>query len=67
AWTRDYAAKERAEDFAFLKTKAKAFEELSSEQKAKLVSTVKPVMKEFAKEQLGDQYKELWNLLEQSK
>ena len=67
AWTREYAAKERAEDFAFLKTKAKAFEELSSEQKAKLVSTVKPVMKEFAKEQLGDQYKELWNLLEKSK
>ena len=67
AWTRDYAAKERAEDFAFLKTKAKAFVELSSEQKAKLVNTVKPVMKEFAKTQLGDQYQELWDLLEKSK
>ena len=50
-----------------LKTKAKAFVELSSEQKAKLVSTVKPVMNELAKEQLGDQYKELWDLLEKSK
>jgi len=67
AWTRDYAAKERAEDFAFLKTKAKAFAELSKEQKAKLINTVKPVMKAFAKEQLGDQYQELWDLLEKSK
>jgi TRAP-type C4-dicarboxylate transport system substrate-binding protein len=67
AWTRDYAAKEREKDFAFLKSKAKSFIELSSEQKAKLVSTIKPVMKEFAKEQLGDQYQELWGLLEESK
>lgn len=67
SWTRDYAAKERQEDFTFLKTKTKAFVELSGEQKAKLVSTVKPVMKELAKKQLGDQYKELWDLLEKSK
>jgi TRAP-type C4-dicarboxylate transport system substrate-binding protein len=67
SWTRDYAAKERADDFAFLKTKAKAFAELSSEQKAKLINTVKPVMKGFAKEQLGNQFTELWNLLEASK
>lgn len=67
AWTRDYAAREREEDFSFLKSKAKAFIELSSEQKAKLVNTVKPVMKEFAKKQLGGQYQELWSLLEKSK
>ncbi|MBT3225000.1 MAG: TRAP transporter substrate-binding protein [Desulfobacula sp.] len=67
AWTRDYAAKEREEDFAFLKSEAKAFVELSKEQKAKLVNTVKPVMKAFAKDQLGDQYQELWGLLEASK
>lgn len=67
AWTRDYAAKEREEDFTFLKSEAKAFVELSKEQKAKLVNTVKPVMKAFAKEQLGDQYQELWGLLEASK
>ena len=67
AWTRDYAAKEREEDFAFLKTEAKAFVKLSSEQKAKLINTVKPVMKAFAKEQLGDQYQELWDLLKKSK
>ncbi|MDM8557066.1 TRAP transporter substrate-binding protein [Desulfococcaceae bacterium HSG7] len=67
AWTRDYAAKEREEDFAFLKSKAKAFAELSSEEKSKLVNTVKPVMKEFAKEQLGDNFQELWGLLEKSK
>jgi TRAP-type C4-dicarboxylate transport system substrate-binding protein len=67
AWTRDYAAREREEDFAFLKSEAKAFVELSSEQKAKLVNTVKPVMKEFAKEQLGDNFQELWGLLEASK
>lgn len=67
AWTRDYAAREREEDFAFLKSEAKAFVELSSEQKAKLINTVKPVMKGFAKEQLGDKYQELWGLLEASK
>ncbi|WP_457552720.1 TRAP transporter substrate-binding protein [Desulfobacula sp.] len=67
AWTRDYAAKEREADFTFLKAKAKAFVELSSEEKAKLIHTVKPVMKAFAKEQLGDKYQELWNLLEASK
>ncbi len=67
AWTRNFAAKEREEDFSFLKSEAKAFVELSSEQKTKLVNTVKPVMKEFAKEQLADQYQELWGLLENSK
>lgn len=67
AWTRDYAAREREEDFAFLKSEAKSFVELSSKEKAKLVNTVKPVMKTFAKEQLGDQYQELWGLLEESK
>jgi len=67
AWTRNFAAREREEDFTFLKSKTKAFVELSSEQKAKLVDTIKPVMKEFAKEQLGDQYQELWGLLEESK
>lgn len=66
-WTRDFAAKEREEDIAFLKTKAKAFVKLSNEEKVKLVQTVKPVMKAFAKEQLGEQYEELWNLLEKSK
>jgi len=67
AWTRDYAAKEREEDFDFLKAEAKSFIELPNEQKTKLVNTVKPVMKEFAKNQLGDQYQELWGLLEESK
>jgi len=67
SWTRDYAAKERKEDCAFLKSKAKAFVELSNEQKTKLIHIVKPVMKNFAKEQLGDQYQELWDLLEASK
>lgn len=67
AWTRNFAAREREEDFSFLKSETKAFVELSSEQKAKLVNAVKPVMKGFAKEQLGDQYQELWGLLEESK
>lgn len=67
AWTRDYAAREREDDFAFLKAEVKAFVELSSEQKTKLVNTVKPVMKGFAKEQLGDNFQELWGLLEASK
>lgn len=66
-WTRDYAAKEQEEDFVFLKSEAKAFVELSSEEKAKLIHTVKPVMKALAKEQLGDKYQELWGLLEASK
>jgi len=67
AWTRDYAAKEREEDFTFLKSEAKAFVEFSSEEKAKLINTVRPVMKKFAKEQLGDNFQELWELLEKSK
>lgn len=67
AWTRDFAASEREEDFSFLKSEVKAFVELSSEQKAKLVNTVKPVMKGFAKKQLGDHFQELWGLLEKSK
>jgi len=67
AWTRDYATREREEDFTFLKAKAKAFAELSKEEKSKLINTVKPVMKAFAKEQLGDQFQELWRLLEASK
>jgi len=67
AWTRDYAAREREEDFIFLKSKAKAFVELSGEEKIKLVNTVKPVMKEFAKKELGDYFQELWDLLEASK
>lgn len=67
AWTRDYAAKEREADFSFLKSEAKAFVELPNEQKTKLVNTVKPVMKAFAKKQLGDHFQELWGLLEASK
>ncbi|MEN8210509.1 MAG: TRAP transporter substrate-binding protein [Thermodesulfobacteriota bacterium] len=67
AWTRDFAAKECQEDFAFLKTKTKAFTELSKEQKTKLINSVKPVMKGFSKKQLGNQYKKLWKLLEESK
>jgi len=67
SWTRDYAAREREEDFSFLKTEVKVFTELSGEQKTRLVNTVKPVMKGFAKKQLGDQYQELWGLLEASR
>lgn len=66
-WTRDYAAREREEDFSFMKSEAKAFVELSSEQKSLLINTVKPVMKEFAKKELGDNFQELWDLLEESK
>jgi len=65
--TRGYAVKERAEDFAALRTKAKSLNEFPSKQKAKLISIVKPVMKKLAKNQLGDQFQELWTLLEKSK
>jgi TRAP-type C4-dicarboxylate transport system substrate-binding protein len=64
AWTRDYAAKERKEDLAFLKEHAKALVELSPGEVDKLVRTVKPVMKEFAREQLKDKFQEMWDLLE---
>ncbi|WP_022665373.1 TRAP transporter substrate-binding protein [Desulfospira joergensenii] len=67
SWTREFAAKERKEDIAFLKTEAKALVELPGEEKARLIRTVKPVMKKFAKEQLGGQFQELWSLLEKSK
>lgn len=67
SWTRDYAAREREEDVAFLKAEAKAFIELPANEKARIVETVKPVMKDFAKEQLGEYFQELWGLLEASK
>ncbi|MDT8380414.1 MAG: TRAP transporter substrate-binding protein [Desulfotignum sp.] len=66
-WTREYAAREHEEDLAFLKAEAKSVTALSSEQRTRLINTVKPVMKEFSKTQLGDQYQELWDLLEASK
>jgi len=67
AWTRKYAAQEREADLAFLKKKAKALVELSPQEKAKLIATVKPVMKDFARKQLGDRFQELWGLLEQAR
>jgi TRAP-type C4-dicarboxylate transport system substrate-binding protein len=67
AWTRDYAAKERSQDLAFLKSKAKALVELPPAERKKLVATVKPAMKEFSKKHLGDKYQQLWDLLDKSK
>ncbi|KIX11758.1 TRAP transporter substrate-binding protein [Dethiosulfatarculus sandiegensis] len=67
AWTRKNAAKERAQDLAFLKGKAKALVEFSADERKKLVETVVPVMKEYSKGQLKDKYQELWDLLDQAK
>jgi len=67
AWTRKNAAEERTADLAFLKSKAKALVELPPAQKKKLISIVVPVMKNFAKAQLGSHYQELWGLLEKTK
>jgi TRAP-type C4-dicarboxylate transport system substrate-binding protein len=66
-WTRDFADKETKDDLAFLKTNAKALVDLSPEQKKLLIDTVKPNMKKFAREQLKEQFDELWGLLEESK
>jgi len=66
-WTRDFADKETTDDLAFLKTSAKALVDLSPEQKKLLIDTVKPAMKKFAREQLKEQFDELWGLLEKSK
>ena len=66
-WTRDFAAKETKDDLAYLKSKAKALVDLSPEQKALLVKTVKPAMKKFAQKALGDRFDELWGLLEKTK
>jgi TRAP-type C4-dicarboxylate transport system substrate-binding protein len=66
-WTRDFADKETKDDLAFLKTNAKALVDLSPEQKKLLIDTVKPNMKKFAREQLKEQFDELWGLLENSK
>ncbi len=66
-WARDYAAKEREEDLAFLKENAKALVELPRVEKDKLVRIAVPVMKGFAKEQLGGQFEELWGLMESSR
>ena len=66
-WTRDFAAKETKEDLAFLKSQAKSLVDLSPEQKALLVKTVKPAMKKFAQKALGDRFGELWGLLEKTK
>lgn len=67
AWTRDYAARERTDDLDFLKAQAKTLIDLSPGQKAELVATVKPVMREFSKKNLGDKYTELWALLDAAK
>jgi len=66
-WTRDYAAKEREEDLAFLKTKAKLLYDMSPAEKKKLVDTVRPAMMEFSKERLGDYYEQLWALFDKAK
>ena len=66
-WTRDYADKETKDDLAFLRTQAKALVDLSPEQKKLLIDTVKPHMKNFAREQLKERFDELWGLLEVSK
>ncbi len=66
-WTRDFAEKETKDDLAFLKIEAKALVDLSPDQKKLLIDTVKPKMKEFAREQLKEQFDELWGLLEDSK
>ncbi len=67
AWTREYAAKEREEDLAFIKTHAKALVELPPEEQQKLIDKVKPVMKKFAQENLGERFDELWGYLEQAR
>lgn len=66
-WTRDFAAKETKDDLAFLKSQAKALVDLSPDQKALLIKTVKPVMKKFAQQQLKGDFDKLWGLLEKTK
>jgi len=66
-WTRDFSAKETQEDLAFLKQEAKSLVELSSTEKALLIETVQPVMKQLAREQLKNRFEELWGLLEKNK
>jgi TRAP-type C4-dicarboxylate transport system substrate-binding protein len=66
-WSRDYAARERDEDIAFLKKHTKKFIELSDSEVQKLISTVKPAMKEFSTKRLGDMHGKLWGLLEATK
>ena len=66
-WTRDFATKETKDDLAFLKANAKSLVDLSPEEKALLIQTVKPAMKEFAKESLKENFEELWGLLEETK
>ncbi len=66
-WTREHAAKEREEDLAFLKTKAKLLYDMPPAEKKKLVDTVSPVMMQFAKERLGASYNQMWELLEKTK
>ncbi len=63
-WTRDFAEKETRDDLEFLKKEAKSLVELSPAEKTLLIETVKPVMKQFAREQLKDHFQELWGLLE---
>jgi len=67
AWTRDYAARERTDDLAFLRSNAKALVELSTDQRRQLIDTVKPVMKQFAMDNLGQDFEGLWSLLEKSR
>lgn len=66
-WTRDFAEKETKDDLAFLKKEAKTLLDLSPDQKKVLIDTVKPAMKEFAREQLKEKFDEMWMLLESSK
>jgi TRAP-type C4-dicarboxylate transport system substrate-binding protein len=67
SWTRTYAAREREEDFAFLKKKATAFVTLPKAEKNKLITTVKPIMKQFAQKQLKEQFTPLWTLMEKAR
>jgi C4-dicarboxylate-binding protein DctP len=66
-WTRTYAAKEREEDLAFIEEHAEALVEMDPEEVQRLISTVKPTMKELAEKQLGDRFEVLWGLLEKTR
>jgi TRAP-type C4-dicarboxylate transport system substrate-binding protein len=66
-WTRDNAAKEREDDLIFLKKNAKLVYDLPPEEKRKLIETVRPAMMAFSKKRLGDQFDELWKLLDETK
>lgn len=66
-WTRNFAADERDTDLDFIASKAKEFHDMSQEEKEKLVTVARPAMMAFSKEQLGDSYQKLWDLLDQAR